>query len=206
MRDEILKALQTLRNSQGKKGFVQSVDLIVALKGLDLKRPESKFAEDFILPHGRGKDAEVVVFSDNLTGLDCQVFNSDDLQKVAANKRSAKKLGNRTDFFLSEASLMPLIGRVMGQVLAPRNKMPKVITGDAKRMVANYKKSVRLIVKSAPVVQCIVGKEDMAGDKVAENVAEILKFLETKLPRGRQNMGKVLLKFTMGEPVKVEVN
>lgn len=204
MLEQIENALNELKKSE-KKNFVQSIDLIISLKGIDLKKPESKFSEDVILPHGRGKDAQVAVFSDNLSNLGCDIFTSVDIQRFATDKRGAKNLGEDTDFFLSEPPLMPLIGKVLGQVLAPRGKMPKLITGDVKRLIENYKKSVRIAVKNAPVIQCFVGKEDMDNRKVAENVEAVLKFLETKLPRGRQNMGKVLLKLTMSKPVKVEV-
>ncbi len=204
MLEQIEAALNELKRNE-KKNFVQSVDLIVSLKGIDLKKPESKFSEDLILPHGRGKDAQVVVFSDNISNLDCGILTTDDIQKVAGNKREAKKLGENTDFFLSEAPLMPLIGKLFGQTLAPRGKMPKVITGDVKKIVENYKKSVRVAVRNSPVIQCFVGKEDNDTRKIAENVEAVLKFLETKLPRGRQNIGKVLLKLTMSKPIKVEV-
>ena len=204
MLEQIEKALNELIIS-GKRNFVQSVDLIISLKGIDLKKPESKFSEDLILPHGRGKDAKVAVFSDNLSDLDCDIVTSVDIQKIASNKRDAKNLAKNTDFFLSEAPLMPLIGKVLGQILAPRGKMPKVITSDVKKLVENYKKSVRVAVKNVPVIQCFVGREDMENRKIAENIEAILKLLEMKLPRGRQNIGKVLVKLTMSKPVKVEV-
>ncbi len=203
MLEQIENALNELKKSE-KKNFVQSIDLIISLKGVDLKKSESKFSEDVILPHGRGKDAQVAVFSDNLSNLGCDIFTAADIQKFATDKRGAKTLGEDTDFFLSEPPLMPLIGKVLGQVLAPRGKMPKLITGDVRRLIENYKKSVRIAVKNSPVIQCFIGKEDMDNRKVAENVEAVLKFLETKLPRGRQNMGKVLLKLTMSKPVKVE--
>ena len=205
MLEQIEKALDELKNSS-KRNFVQSIDLIISLKGIDLKKSESKFSEDIILPHGKGKDAEVVVFSDNLSNLGCDIFATADIQKIATNKREAKKLGESTDFFLSEAPLMPLIGKTLGQILAPRGKMPKIITGDVKKLVENYKRSVRVAVKNSPVIQCFVGREDTDTRKIAENVETILKFLETKLPRGRQNIGKVLVKLTMSKPVKIEVS
>lgn len=204
MLEQIEKALNVLKTGE-KRNFVQSIDLIISLKGIDLKKSESKFTEDLILPHGRGKDARVVVFSDNLSNLDCDILTTEAIQRIASNKREAKNIGADTDFFLSEAPLMPLIGKSLGQVLAPRGKMPKVITGDPKKLVENYKKSVKVAVKNSPVIQCFVGKEDMGTRKIAENVESILKFLETKLPRGRQNIGKVLLKLTMSKPVNVEV-
>lgn len=204
MLEQIENALNQLK-AGGKRNFVQTVDLIVSLKGIDLKKAESKFSEDLVLPHGKGKDANVVVFSDNLSNLGCDILATGDIQRLATNKREAKNLGEDTDFFLSEAPLMPLIGKSLGQILAPRGKMPKIITGDARKLVENYKKSVRVAVKNSPVIQCFVGREDMDNRKVAENVETILKFLETKLPSGRQNMGKVLLKLTMSKPVKVEM-
>ena len=204
MLEQIEKALNELKAGE-KRNFVQSVDLIISLKGVDLKKPESKFSEDIVLPHGRGKDARVVVFSDNLSNLGCDILATADIQRISSDKRGAKNLGEDTDFFLAEAPLMPLIGKSLGQVLAPRGKMPKVIMGDVKGLVENYKRSVRIAVKNSPVIQCFVGKEDTETGKIVENVETVLKFLETKLPRGRQNIGKVLLKLTMSKPVKVEV-
>ena len=204
MLEQIEKTLNELKGSE-KRNFVQSIDLIISLKGVDLKKPENKFSEDLVLPHGRGKDARVAVFSDNLSDLGCDIFTTADIQKFAADKREAKKLGEVVDFFLSEPPLMPLICKSLGQMLAPRGKMPKLITGDAKKLVENYKKSVRVSVKNAPVIQCFVGKEDVETKKIVENVESILKFLETKLSRGRQNIGKVLLKLTMSKPVKVDI-
>ena len=204
MLEQIEKAFNELKAGE-KRNFVQSVDLIVSLKGIDLKKPESKFSEDLILPYDMGKDAKVVVFSDNLKDIGCDVLTSGDIQRMAGDKRDAKNLGENTDFFLSEAQLMPVIGKSLGQVLAPRGKMPKVIMGDVRKLVENYKKSVRIAVKNSPVIQCFVGKEDVETRKIVENVEAVLKFLETKLPRGRQNIGKILLKLTMSKPVKVEI-
>lgn len=204
MLEQIEKSLSELKNS-GKRNFVQSIDLIVSLKGIDLKKQESKFSEDFVLPHGGGEESTVAVFSDSLSNLGCDILTTADIQRFAGNKRDARKLADGTDFFLSEAPLMPLIGKAFGQILAPRGKMPKVIVGDARMLVENCKKSVRVAVKNSPVIQCLVGKEDMDMKKIAENVESVLKFLETKLPRGRQNIGKVLVKLTMSKPVKIEV-
>jgi ribosomal protein L1 len=40
---------------------------------------------------------------------------------------------------------------------------------------------------------------------VSENVVAILDFLEKRLPKGRNNIGKVMIKLTMGKPIKVEM-
>ncbi len=64
---------------------------------------------------------------------------------------------------------------------------------------------MRIKVKDSPVISCLVGNEKMKDDEVAENVESILKFLETKLPKGKHNIKEVLLKMTMSQPVKIEV-
>lgn len=205
MNEKIQEALKLLRTEENKRNFSQTFDLIISLKEIDLKKPENKFTEDVVLPYGRGEEASVVLFSDNITDTDCEILTSNDLDKLSKNKRSAKALVKNTDFFLSEAKLMPVIGKVLGQFVGPRGKLPKIVTGDVRSMVKNYKKSVRVRVKDSPVIQCMVGKEKMKDEEIGENIEAVLKFLQTKLPKGKNNIGKVLLKLTMSKPVKIEV-
>lgn len=205
MNEKILNVVKELREKSKKRNFPQTFDLIISLTEFDVKKPENKFIEDVVLPHGRGEEASVVVFSDTIKTEECDVFNATDIESISKNKRKMKKLAAQTDFFLSEPKLMPLIGKVLGQLLAPRGKMPKLIVGNIDALIKNYKKSVRVKIKDSPVIQCLVGNEKMKDEYVVENVEAVLKFLETKLPKGKHNFGRILLKLTMGKPVKIEV-
>ena len=205
MAEKILNAMGELKEKAKKRNFSQTFDLIVTLKEYDTKKSENKFTEDIVLPSGRGADAKVVVFSDSIKDENIKVLTTEDINKLSKKKRKMKTLVSETDFFLAEAKLMPLIGKVFGQLLAPRGKMPKLLTGNTKVMINNYKKSVRIKIKDSPVVQCLVGKENMEDEKIVENVNSVIKFLERKLPKGRHNFGKVLLKLTMSKPVEIEV-
>lgn len=206
MKEKILTTIKELREKSKKRNFPQTFDLIVSLKEFDINKPENRFSEDVVLPHGRGVEAEVIVFSDSVKDVDCKVLTTEDLNKLAKNKRAAKKLTGNTNFFLAEPKLMPLIGKVLGAYLGPRDRMPKLIAGEnVKTMVKNYKKSVRIRVKGSPVIQCLIGKENMKDEEIVENVEAVVKGLEMKLPKGRRNIRKLLLKFTMGEPRKIEV-
>ena len=100
---------------------------------------------------------------------------------------------------------MPVIGKVLGQFVGPRGKLPKIIAADVKSAVKNLRKSVRVRIKDSPVIQCLIGKEDMKDEEIAENVEVILQFLEKKLPKGKNNIGRLMLKTTMGEPVKIDL-
>lgn len=205
MKDKILAVIKELREKSKKRKFPQTFDLIISLKEIDLKKPESKFLEEVALPHGRGEDAKVAVFSDTVKEIEgAEVFAGNYLDLLARNKRAAKRLVKQTDFFLSEPKLMPAIGKVLGQFIGPRGKLPKLVAGDVEAMVKNYRKSVRVRVKDSPVIQCLVGKEDMKDEQIAENVEAVVKFLETKLPKGKNNIGKIFLKLTMSEPIEVK--
>jgi large subunit ribosomal protein L1 len=205
MNEKILKLVKELKEKSKKRKFSQTFDLIVNLKELDIKKPESKINEEFALPNGRGKEAKVVIFSDSLKGSDTENLATSDIEKLGKNKRLAKKLSRETDFFLAEAKLMPSIGKVLGQFLAPKGKMPKLISGNADSLVKNLKQSVRVRIKDSPVIQCLIGNESMKDEEIVENIEALLKFLETRLPKGKHNIGKVLLKMTMSEPIEIEV-
>jgi len=204
--EKIIAAIKQLREKSKKRSFSQSIDLIVVLREFDLKKIENKFTEEVMLPHGRGEDATVAVFSDTIKDAGGgQIFTADDINNLAKSKRRAKKLVASTDFFLAEPRLMPVVGRVLGQFVGPRGKLPRIIVGDVKAVVENLRKSVRVRVKDAPVVQCPIGKESMKDEEIAENVAAVLAFLEKKLPQGKNNIGSVMVKTTMGEPIKIEL-
>ena len=205
MKEKILKAIEEVRKNSKKRNFSQTFDLIVTLKEFDTKKPENKFTEDIILPNGRGEDAKIVVFSDTLKELDCEVLTSAEIERYSKNKREARKLVKNTDFFFAEPQMMVLVGKTFGQYLGPRGKLPKVISGDITKIIRDYKKAVRIRIKDAPVIQCAVGKENMKDEEIAENVEAVLKAIQARLPRGIQNIKTVWLKLTMGKPVRIEV-
>lgn len=203
MDEQITDALNALRKSSKKRNFSQTIDLIINLKHIDIKKPSNRLNEALALPNGRGKDSKVVIFSDRIKDSELEVLSSDDISRLKTDKRSAKKLVKETDFFLAEPRLMPLIGEALGQLLAPKGKMPALITGDVKKMVEDYRKSVRIRVRESPVVLCPVGIESMEDEKIVENVKTVVNFLEKKLPKGKANIANVFIKMTMSKPVKV---
>lgn len=201
MREEILRALEKCREISTRRNFVQTFELLVKLKEIDLKKPENRIDEDVVLPH-QFRETRIVVFSDKRQAKDAKVLGSKQIEKLT--KREIKKLARETDFFLADPELMPLLGKRLGKILAPRGKIPRVIRGSYEKMLEDYKKAVRIRTKDSPAVQCPVGNEKMQDEKVAENVETLLKFLQEKLPKGRKNLGKILLKLSMGRPVEVK--
>ncbi len=207
----IADALKKARDGTKQRAFTQSWDLSIALKDIDMKKPESRISEDFILPNGPGKNLKIAVVSDTMTqkveGVADTVITKDQLPIIGQDKKGLKKLASDTDYFLSEISMMPLVGKHLGSVLAPRGKMPKPIppNADVKNLIDRAKNSVRIKLKDSPVINTIIGNEKMPDEKVAENMNAILEYLERKLPKGKDNIRAVSIKLTMGKPEKIKV-
>ncbi|MCX6820745.1 MAG: 50S ribosomal protein L1 [Candidatus Aenigmarchaeota archaeon] len=201
--EKTLEVVKAARAASKKRAFSQTFDIAINLKLWDTKKPENKLNEIFPLPQGRGNDAKIVIFSDTITSEDAKVYSGTDIERLAANKRELKNMTGDTDFFLAEPKLMIAVGKTLGRILAPHGKMPTVLSGDYKQIASGYKKSVRLKVKDAPVVQTMIGMEGMTDEQVADNIDAVMSFLEKKLAKGKNNIGTVRLKLTMGKPVKL---
>jgi large subunit ribosomal protein L1 len=206
MSKEILEAIKKARNT--KRNFNQTFDLIINLKNIDLKKPENRVKTEVFLPHG--KPNKIGFIADTLATEaskleNVEVIKKNQLESLGRNKKLAKKLANDCYFFIAEAPLMPLIGKNLGPILAPRNKMPKPIppTANPKPIVEKISKTIRVVVKTSPVVQCPVGSEDIDDEKIEENIELIIKAVESNLPRGKEQIKSYCIKTTMGKPVKV---
>ena len=210
--EAILEALREMRARTRKRNFKQSVELLVSLRDVDLRKPENRIRELVELPHGLGKEARVCVIASGDAALRAkraglEVLDKEQLEAMAGDKKAAKKLAKQYDYFVAEAPLMPLIGRILGPVLGPRGKMPTPVppTADFAKVVERLKKTVRVVAWKAPHVYCRVGTEDMDDKALAENVNAVIKVLEDKLPRGLSNIKSVYVKMTMGPAVEVKI-
>ncbi|MGC8993662.1 MAG: 50S ribosomal protein L1 [Candidatus Aenigmatarchaeota archaeon] len=201
---EILEAIKKARENSKKRNFEQTFDLIVNLKGIDTKKPENRINEIVELPYGIGKEVKIALFSDEIKELEnVEIFSSKDIEEISKNKRLAKKIAKEFYFFASDPKLLPLVAKNLGKFLAPRGKTPKPITGNVEKFVESLRKSVRIRIKDSPVIQCPIGSEKMKDEEIAENIKKILSFLEERLPKGKANIKEVLIKLTMGKPVKI---
>jgi len=210
-KDEIARALGELRKSIVKREFAQSIDLVVKLREVDLKKPENRINETITLPNPPEKSLKIcVIASGDLAtrakdaGADMLVSRQD-LENLGKDKKAARKLAVDYDFFIAEAPLMPLVGRGLGSFLGPRGKMPTPIPPNAPidQIVSSHRKMVRVRMREQPVLQCRIGTESMPDDKLVENVQAVVSRVEQKLERGFKNIGEILLKATMSKPVKV---
>ena len=205
----IADTLKHLRENSPKRNFKQSIDLIINLKDIDLKKPDHQINMFVTLHHDTGRKVSVCALVGpelEKNAKDCcdEVILAEHFHKFK-DKRESKFLANKHDFFISQASVMPKVATTFGRFFGPKGKMPKIAAGDVKSEIEGLKQSIRIRIKDAPVVQCVVGKENMDDQKIAENIMSVVKHLETKLPKGRNNIKGFLLKLSMSKPVSLEV-
>jgi large subunit ribosomal protein L1 len=212
-KDDISRALGELRKSITKKKFSQSIDLVVRLREVDLKKPENRINETITLPNPPEKALKICVIASGDLATRAKSAGADllvgrqEMDNFAQDKKAARKLAQEYDFFIAEAPLMPVVGRALGSFLGPRGKMPTPVPPNApiEQIVSNHRKMVRVRMREQPVLQCRVGTETMADDKLVENIQAVVSRIEQKLERGFKNIAEILVKGTMSEPVRISL-
>ncbi|MCS7115073.1 MAG: 50S ribosomal protein L1 [Nitrososphaerota archaeon] len=210
----ILTAVKEAKEKSEKRNFTQSVELVLNLQDIDMKSPEGRIQENIELPYPpKGKTNKICVFATGELALKAKKANAElvvdrtELEGLAGNKKELRKIANEYDFFLAEASLMPLVGKIFGAVLGPRGKMPIPVppTADIESLINKYRRTVVVRMRNQPLIQCRVGTEDMKEEEIAENIQAILRVVEGKLKKGIKNIKSLCVKTTMGVPVKIKL-
>jgi len=198
-----------------KRNFNQTVDLIINLKNLDLKKPEHQVEFFVQLPKPKGKDTTVcALVAAELGDQAKKVMNNTvllkDFDKYAADKKLAKKLASSHDFFVAQANIMPKVASAFGRVLGPKGKMPNPKAGCIVPPNANLtiiydklQKTVKISGKKAALIQTIIGNEDSSLNDLAENIKYVYSNLIHHLPLAENNIKSVYIKLTMGQPIKI---
>lgn len=190
-----------------KRNFQQSFELVLKLKDIDVKKTDLNINEVVFLPNKLADQAKVCVFAGGDTALRAQragadrVIESGELDRFASEKRTAKKLAREYQFFMAETSLMPKIGKVLGQFLGPKGRMPTPIPPAApvEQMLNRYRAAVRIRARGSLSVAGKIGDESLDDSKLAENALSVINQVERKLPNGEKNIHSVVVKKTMGK-------
>lgn len=211
MTQEIIDAVKKAKEQAKPRNFTESIDMIINIRDLDVKKPENRFDEEVALPNGRGKEITIGVIADGElavsaknAGIDLVVSKSD-LEELGKNRKDAKKMANSVDFFIAQADMMPLVGRFLGPILGPRKKMPKPVPANIKvePLLKKLQSTVKVGVKDQPSIQIIIGTQDMDEEKLAENIEAVLAILDRNLEKGRNQIKSMYIKTTMGSVVRV---
>jgi len=209
----LIESVKEAKGKTEKRKFTQSVELIINLRDIDMKKPESKIQELIELPHVVGKQSKICVIASGELALKARKAGADlviersELESLGGDKKKQKTLVNEYEYFISEAPLMPTVGRVLGSVLGPKGRMPTPVAPNANiaDAIEKQRKTVQLRLRNQPVLQCRIGTEDMPDEQIAENIETVIRRLEGKLKRGLKNIRSIVIKTAMGPPIKMRI-
>lgn len=205
--NKIEESLKKLREESKERKFDQTVDLVVNLQKFSVKKDNINL---FIsLPH-KIKDKKIAAFLEvKNKGVD--TITPEEFKKYS-DKKELKKLTKKYEFFMSQANLMPKVASTFGRYLGPKGKMPSpqlgiVATPDEKTINETINKintSVKIRPKEASI-KMGVGKQSMEDKKIIENIMAVYSSLTKNLPKGKDNIKNLEIKFTMTKPEKLKV-
>ncbi len=206
---DLAKMIKEAKTTDKERKFRQTVEMYVILKDIDVKKGFA-MNETIQLPKKLSTPTTVCVMAGGDMGLKAKsanadrVVSGDELNTLATNKREARKFINNYDFFLADTQLMTTVGKVLGQLLGPRGKMPIPVPFNApiESFLDRFRSSIRVKVKNSLSLACKIGDESMDDNDLAANGHAVLNAIEKKLPSGDRNIRRVIVKTSMGKPIK----
>ncbi|MBI5698042.1 MAG: 50S ribosomal protein L1 [Thaumarchaeota archaeon] len=206
---DLAKMIKDAKTTDKERKFRQTVEMYVILKDIDVKKGFA-MNETIQLPKKLSTPTTVCVMAGGDMGLKAKsanadrVVSGDELNTLATNKREARKFINNYDFFLADTQLMTTVGKVLGQLLGPRGKMPIPVPFNApiESFLDRFRSSIRVKVKNSLSLACKIGDESMDDNDLAANGHAVLNAIEKKLPSGDRNIRRVIVKTSMGKPIK----
>jgi large subunit ribosomal protein L1 len=207
---DIEEAIELLKSAPKVK-FNESVDLSVNL-GIDATKSDQGVRGSSTLPHGIGKNMNVVAFADGEdekaakdAGADTVGFE-DLIEKIKKDKDLV------ADIVVATPDCMKKMGQ-LGRILGPKNLMPNpkegTVTKNIGEAVSKAKKGqIRYKNDKAGIIHTIVGKLDFDTQKLADNVASLISDLNKSKPSSAKGkyMKNITISSTMGPGIRVDLS
>ncbi|MDP4039601.1 MAG: ribosomal L1 domain-containing protein [Candidatus Pacearchaeota archaeon] len=201
----LAKALEELRKGKERK-FNQTVDLIVNLKGVDLRKTNISIILN--VPH-KIKDKRVCGFLTKKNDL-IKTITKPEFAKYK-DQKDLRGLVRNYDFFIAHASLMPAVATTFGKALGPTGKMPSPQLGiiseeenAVKEVLDKISKAIKMRAKESSI-KFAVARSDMSNEEIIENITAAYRGVVDSLPTKLENVKNVMVKFTMTKPIGVKI-
>lgn len=205
---QLVDLVKEAKTATKERKFKQSVELIITFKDIDVKKGFA-LNEVVQLPKTSSPATVCIIATGDMSqkakaAKADSVIGTEELEKFGANKRESRKFINKYDFFLADTKVMPTVGKTLGQLLGPRGKMPTPVPFDAsiEAFLERFRSCIKVRTRASLSVSCKIGDVSMEDADLAINAHAVLSAIEKKLPNGEKNMKKILIKTTMGKPVK----
>ena len=201
IKEGIAKALE----DKGKRNFLQTVELIVNLKGIDFSKPENKINIEAVLKE-KGNKNEVVLIAEKEKVYeikekykDVKVFTLEEIEKF--DKKEMKKLLKKNTIVYCSPKVIGNVAKLYGKVFASRGKNLKPLLEEKQLNMAKDTVLIRTRGKTSSNLQVPIGKENFNIDMLTENALIVLDSIKKVV--NESNIKSIYVKLTMGKPVKI---
>ena len=211
---KILEAVKNLREFSKIRKFKQSVDIVINLKEINVKKQESQIDQYVVLPHPKSRKLKICALVGSELANSAKVFDEVVLQrdfpKYQANPKLISDLIKKYDLFVAQGNIMAQIATTFGRTLGPRGLMPNPKAGcviapglDLNAVVQRLQRIVRLQAKKEPIIKASIGSEDMCDESLTDNILSAYNSLIHSLPQEEGSIKNVLLKTTMSPAIRI---
>jgi len=205
---QLTELVKQVKTATKQRKFKQSIELIINFKDIDVKKGFA-LNEVVQIPKTSSPATVCVIATGDMSQKAKEanadsVIGTEELEKFANDKRASRKFINKYDFFLADTKVMPIVGKTLGQLLGPRGKMPTPVPFDAsiESFLTRFRSSIKVRTRASLSISCKIGDESMEDSDLAINAHTVLSAIEKKLPNGERNIKKIMIKSSMGKPIK----
>jgi large subunit ribosomal protein L10Ae len=137
--------------------------------------------------------------------IDVDVTDLDTLKKFNKDKKLVKSWAKKYALLLASDTVLKKVPVVVGPILNRINRFPQVVSHNTPlaQAVADTRASVKFQLKKVTCMACAVGRVDMTDDELKTNIMMSLNFLASLLKKGWHNLKSVIIKTTMGKPIRL---
>lgn len=188
--------------------FDSSVDVDIRL-GVDPKKADQMVRGVVALPHGIGKDVNVLVLctpdkvQEALDAGADHVGLDDYIQKIEGGWVGI-------DVIITMPTVMAKVGK-LGKILGPRNLMPNPKAGTVTMEIGKAVKEIKagkidFKVDKTGIIHASIGKVSFSPDKIAENAQELIQTIQRLKPSSAKGayFKSVTLSSTMSAGITID--
>jgi large subunit ribosomal protein L10Ae len=207
---DAIKEVLSKENNKDRK-FTQSIELQIGLKDYDPQK-DKRFAGTVRLPNIPRPNMKICLIGDakhleeaKAAGLDIECCDLDSLKKFNKEKKPIKRWAKKYQILIASDSVVKKIPVVLGPVLNRIGRFPQPVTHaePLKNKIDDIRASVKFQLKKVLCMACAVGNQSMTEDQLRQNITMAINFLVSLLKKGWNNVKGLVLKTTMGKPIRI---
>jgi len=201
---------QVLDGSASKKrNFTETVELQLGLKNYDPQR-DKRFSGTVKMPKVPRPQMSICILGDahdidRAKHVGNDAMSVEDLKKLNKNKKLVKKLAKKYDAFIASEVLIKQIPRLLGPGLSKAGKFPAPLShaDDMAAKLTEVRSTIKFQLKKVLCLAVAIGNVDFTVDELVSNIMLAINFLVSLLKKAWQNVGSLVIKTSMGKPLRV---